>query len=89
MVRKKAPEALGRFGADSKDATAPVARALGDVDVNVRRAAAAALGKIGPAVKETEPGANDVVSALRSAQRDGDQQVRDAAGYSLAKINKR
>ena len=58
-----------------------MAGSLRDTDVGVRRAAAAALGKIGP-------GAKDSVAALQAARQDGDQKVRDAATYSLAKINK-
>ena len=70
-----------KMAPDAKDAAGPLARTLGDADVNVRRASAAALGKIGPEAKVA-------VGALQSARQDGDQRVRDAATYSLAKISK-
>jgi HEAT repeat protein len=43
-----AASALGQIGAETEDALSPLAAALGHADADVRRAAARALGQIGP-----------------------------------------
>jgi len=75
-VRDRAARALAKAG---PDAVAPVARALGDRDVNVRRSAAAALGLFGADAK----GAS---AELTAASKDEDPSVQNAAADALRQI---
>lgn len=82
--RADAAEALGRYGAVRggavKDAIGPLLSALkGDSDANVRSAAAAALGAIGPDPATTVP-------ALTDALKDSAAGVKLAAAQALGQF---
>lgn len=75
-VRQQAVHALVHFG---PVAVRPLISRLRDVSVQVRHAAAFALGNMGPA-------AEDAVPALARALEDMDVQVRQTAAWALAAI---
>ena len=70
---------MGGIGPAAKDAVPALIKALKDKDFNVRRSAAAAVGKIGPAAK-------DAVPALIEALKDKDIYVRIGAALLLSRI---
>lgn len=71
-----AMDALARIG---RDAVPALVEALGDRNVQVRRQAALALGRIGPDAEQAVP-------ALSAALGDGDEQVRRNAARALGQI---
>jgi HEAT repeat protein len=54
-VRLKAAEVLARMGTDAQPAAAELTRLLDDPDERIRKAAARALGMIGPAAADAVP----------------------------------
>ena len=78
-VRGSAAMAMGRIGADAKDAVPALISALQDEDDEVRSSAAAALGDIGAADR-------DAVPALINALQDDHFVVRRSAAAALGDI---
>ena len=76
QVRSLVVEAVGWMGAEGVN---PLIKALEDKSPAVRRAAARALGRLGPEAKAAEPALVDVVS-------DAKEEVRDAAAKALRRI---
>lgn len=76
VIRGRAGQALCRIGAP---AVPSLVAALGEQDVEVRRATASILGRIGPAAREALP-------ALRRALQDPDAEVRLMAKEAQRKI---
>jgi HEAT repeat protein len=77
-VREKAARSLGKLGVSAKDAVRPLTDALKDPDKGVRRAAAEALGLLGPDAVVAAPKLRDLVKT--------DRDVADAAQAALDKI---
>jgi HEAT repeat protein len=71
--------AVGGMGAQGDWATATLVGLLGDNRPGIRRLAAEALGRIGPAARQAEP-------SLRQSLHDPDGRVRDAAADALEAI---
>jgi hypothetical protein len=79
-VRRKAAQQLSEIGNEAKPALAALLKATKDSDRFVRRFTALALGNLG--------GEKGAIEALTRLLDDDNQQVRDGAIRSLAKIGK-
>lgn len=77
-LRRGAVEALGLFRGGASVAVPALVRCLEDSDPDLRREAAASLGRQGPAAELAQP------SLLDRLVDDPDAAVRDAAGTALA-----
>ena len=89
FVRLKAAKALGKLGADAKDALPALNEALKDDDADVRSVAKQALASINDALDK--PKSKDAVAVLErnlKAAKDTDKDVRIKAAGCLAKLLK-
>jgi HEAT repeat protein len=77
-VRERAARSLGKLGAPARDAIRPLTDLLKDPDKGVRRAAAEALGLMGPEAVVAAPKLRELAKT--------DRDVADAAEAALEKI---
>jgi HEAT repeat protein len=77
-VREKAARSLGKLGGQAKDAIQPLTALLRDPDKGIRRAAADALGQLGPDAVVAAPKLRELVAS--------DPAIADAARAALDKI---
>jgi HEAT repeat protein len=80
-VREKAARSLGKLGVPAKDAIRPLTDALKDPDKGVRRAAAEALGLMGPDAVVAAPKLRDLIKT--------DRDVAEAAQAALERIEQK
>jgi len=78
VLQRGAVEALGLFRGGASIAIPALLRCLDDPDDDIRREAAASLGRQGPAAEIAQPALLDLLTG------DADPGVRDAAGVALA-----
>jgi HEAT repeat protein len=81
-VRKIAAQTLGSYGSRAESAVPALIGALSDAEVDVRGAAALALGRIGKSAKTAAMPLADLVV------KDGDRDVRCAAALALTRIGR-
>jgi HEAT repeat protein len=82
LTTARAAEALGRFGADARDAIPELVALLGRQEADLRESAAGALGSIGPPAKAAVP-------ALTRLLEDQDLRIRARAAVALWRITAR
>lgn len=83
FIRQESILCFERCGACNEETVIKISRLLCDSDVDVRKAAAKACGKIASKLKIKD---GEVVEALRQAASEGDSQVRFKAEKALRKI---